>query len=383
LDDRDDRGRLRLDASFARGGPAAPGWLPEGPGVLPARLSSSSGLLPLETLGAVGPSADLRTIVGAKTSGSGVLMVMQEAEPNAEAIAAIHRRFLAAPQATMPEIVRWLDGVRRAAGAGWPRRCVEVRRGDLHQRLLEDPFTERAFRKPRGYAGDAVMLDHIYDHASILPEVERATPIGRGVRGFSVTDCLPSRAVRWRRELVARQLKGLVEQRGSIDVLAFPCGHLRELELLDERHRRHVRFVAADADPEALAEVARAYRGREAVACREMTVKQLLGRDGDSLGRFDFVYALGLLDYMPGRSVERVVQRLWTLVRPKGRFLTANFSIDTAITSYMEAFMDWWLAYRTTSQVRLWAAGLGAVARWETFEDPWRQVIYLACQRQP
>src|SRR5215471_14831280 len=32
----------------------------------------------------------------------------------------------------------------------------------LHRMALEDPFTERAFSKPRGYAGDAVMLDYIY-----------------------------------------------------------------------------------------------------------------------------------------------------------------------------------------------------------------------------
>jgi hypothetical protein len=32
----------------------------------------------------------------------------------------------------------------------------------LHKIALEAPFTERAFSKPRGYAGDAVMLDYIY-----------------------------------------------------------------------------------------------------------------------------------------------------------------------------------------------------------------------------
>src|SRR3954471_21861081 len=36
--------------------------------------------------------------------------------------------------------------------------------------LPQDPFTYRAFSKPRGYAGDAVMMDYIYG----LGEAEQA-----------------------------------------------------------------------------------------------------------------------------------------------------------------------------------------------------------------
>ena len=32
----------------------------------------------------------------------------------------------------------------------------------LHSLLQEDPYTDRANKKPRGYAGDAVMLDYMY-----------------------------------------------------------------------------------------------------------------------------------------------------------------------------------------------------------------------------
>ena len=39
------------------------------------------------------------------------------------------------------------------------RLCLEH---PLRQLLHEDPFTYRAFAKPRGYAGDAPLLDFIY-----------------------------------------------------------------------------------------------------------------------------------------------------------------------------------------------------------------------------
>src|SRR5579872_2044960 len=37
----------------------------------------------------------------------------------------------------------------------------------LSQIVLEDPYSRRAYEKPRGYAGDAVMLDYIYRPSSM------------------------------------------------------------------------------------------------------------------------------------------------------------------------------------------------------------------------
>src|SRR6185436_19111629 len=44
----------------------------------------------------------------------------------------------------------------------WKTVCEEARQHSLHDLLLESPFTRRAYSKPRGYAGDAVLMDLIY-----------------------------------------------------------------------------------------------------------------------------------------------------------------------------------------------------------------------------
>lgn len=47
----------------------------------------------------------------------------------------------------------------------------------LHALVQQDPFTHRAASKPRGYAGDAVMMDYIYE--SRAPE--GTSEVGRAV----------------------------------------------------------------------------------------------------------------------------------------------------------------------------------------------------------
>ncbi len=60
----------------------------------------------------------------------------------------------------------------------WLEELVPIcRRHRLQTLLLEDPHTRRAFEKPRGYAGDAEMLDYVYFR--ILPA--QSSVVGRHV----------------------------------------------------------------------------------------------------------------------------------------------------------------------------------------------------------
>ena len=110
----------------------------------------------------------------------------------------------------------------------WPRyarACLDHRICDL---LHQDPFTYRAFSKPRGYAGDAVMMDYIYGWGETTQAARHATPLGRAI--FQYMDTRPSaRAVRYRRRLIATLIDRIAE-RGGTRVLALASGHLREVE---------------------------------------------------------------------------------------------------------------------------------------------------------
>ena len=211
--------------------------------------------------------------------------------------------------------------------------------------LFEDPFTHRAFNKPRGYAGDAVLLDLIYSREERWPVPEGTSEVGRQI--FDYTTTAPAaEGVRARRGFIADTLDHLVEETPRPHVLSIAAGHLREAILSAAVKRRKLgRFVALDQDTRSLEEVDRCYScyGVEVVPA---TIRHLLTQK-IHLGRFDLVYSMGLLDYVQQPVAQRLVEAMFQMLRPRGKLLVANFLPGIRDLGYMESYMDWKLIYRT------------------------------------
>jgi hypothetical protein len=242
--------------------------------------------------------------------------------------------------------------------------------------LHQDPFTYRAFSKPRGYAGDAVMMDYIYGLGDARPAYDDATPMGRAI--FAYMGTRPSaRAVRYRRQLLASIIDDAVS-RGGRAVFALAAGHLREAELSRAVQAGQVaRFVAMDQDEASLAVVARDY-ARLGVQAVPGSVRRILARK-DPLGQFDVVYAAGLYDYLAAPVAAALTSRLFDMTRPGGTLLVPNFRAGARDTGYMEAFMDWDLIYRDHDAMAALAAGLpsDAVHAFDIFDDEDRTITFL------
>jgi SAM-dependent methyltransferase len=226
----------------------------------------------------------------------------------------------------------------------WSDFVTVCRSHPLIELLHLDPFTGRAYRKPRGYAGDAVMMDYIYgreEHWDRPP----ADPIGHHV--FDFTTAAPaSEGVRARRAFIASFIDRLAEEVRGPHILAIAAGHLREANLSAAvRRRRTGRFVALDADAESMTEVQKCYArfGVETVTAsfRRLLVKQ------NGTGEFDLVYSTGLFDYLNEKAGRRLVTSMFQMLRPGGSLIVANFLPGIRDIGYMEAFMDWNLIYRT------------------------------------
>lgn len=238
----------------------------------------------------------------------------------------------------------------------------------LRQIVHQDPFTYRAFSKPRGYAGDAVMMDYIYGLGEASRAAQDATPLGRAI--FAHMSTRPSaRAVRYRRRLLAA-LIDRTASRGGDSVFALAAGHLREVEISHAmRAGRIATFVAMDQDAESLEVVERDY-ARLGVRAVNGSVRRILSGKADP-GQFDFVYAAGLYDYLGAPVAAALTRKLFEMTRPGGTLLVPNFKTGARDTGYMESFMDWRLIYRDHDDMRALAAALPQelVGTAEIFDD--------------
>ncbi|WP_166820404.1 class I SAM-dependent methyltransferase [Thalassoroseus pseudoceratinae] len=214
--------------------------------------------------------------------------------------------------------------------------------------LHEDPFTHRAFYKPRKYAGDAVMLDYIYGQEDYWPLPE-CTALGKQI--FDYTTLAPASAgVRARRGYIADVLDLAAFETTRPHVLSIASGHFREAEMSAAiRRRRFGRVVALDADPQSLNEVETRY-GRYGVETIAEPLMSLLKGTVDA-GRFDLIYSLGLFDYLNEKIGRRLVTKAFEMLRPGGRLIVANFLPGIHDIGYMEAIMDWKLIYRTRQEM--------------------------------
>ena len=225
----------------------------------------------------------------------------------------------------------------------WSHCVKQIRDSSLLELVHQDPFTHRAFTKPRGYAGDAVMMDYIYGvEEDWTPP--NSSALGAGVFQYT-TSAAASAGVRSRREFIAEKLDEVARTTMSPDVLAIACGHLREASMSSAvRRGKFGRFVASDADAESLGEVDRAY-GRLGVSTQIADIRKMLTGKLD-FGTFDLVYSTGLYDYLNEKIGKRLTYHLFSMLKPGGKLVVANFLPTIDDIGYMEACMDWFLIYR-------------------------------------
>ncbi len=263
-----------------------------------------------------------------------------------------------------------------AQPAEWAQFVTHCRSHRLLSLLHRDPFTHRAFSKPRGYAGDAVMMDYIYGREERWAPPE-ADDVGTHIFNFT-TQAPASEGVRSRRAYIAARIDRLAEEKRRPHILSIASGHLREANLSAAiRRRKTGRIVALDADPLSLAEVRDSY-SCFGVETYNASFREMIGSKSRT-GEFDFVYSTGLFDYLNQRTARRLVTGMFNMLRPGGVLLVANFLPGVRDIGYMETFMGWDLIYRSRIEMMDLTLGIPEedVKEVTVHSEEFRNIVFL------
>jgi extracellular factor (EF) 3-hydroxypalmitic acid methyl ester biosynthesis protein len=214
--------------------------------------------------------------------------------------------------------------------------------------IHQDPFTNHCYVKPRGYAGDAELLDYLY---GVVEAPTGTTELGRSIFHHMMAQ-QGALSVRSRGKILAQLIDETAERCRQPRILSIACGHLREgVHSKALMSGKIGEFVALDQDADSLAHVQRVY-GDKGVRTVNASVKSILSGKTQFEG-FDFVYAAGLYDYLNERVATRLTRIMFDMLAPGGRVLVANFAPVLPEVGYMETFMDWKLIYRTAEEMAL------------------------------
>lgn len=283
-------------------------------------------------------------------------------------------------QSVLDEFVAWLARERtRRTSQEWSALCRVVAGHRMADLLRTEPITARGRNKPRGYAGDAVIMDLIYGMGD--------PPLHDGMSRALHTGILQRpamRGARWRRQAIRERVDGLARERPGARVASLAAGHLREAEdSIALRKGALSRYWALDQDRESLAQVSRDY-GKFGVRGAPEHVRDIIGRGGLRQAPLDLITSTGLYDYLPDRTARPLTSALLRSLTPGGRLLTANVTPQFHDAGYFEAVMDWPLIQRNAHHMLalLEPSVLPHVADIHLFQDPDRVIIFLAATRQ-
>ncbi|MGD9251592.1 MAG: class I SAM-dependent methyltransferase [Desulfobacterales bacterium] len=233
-------------------------------------------------------------------------------------------------------------------------------RKQLWHFLMCSPFMARTNLKPRGYSGDSVMMKMLYDN-----QYEGRSTFAKLMHKHP-NEHPAAQAVRNRRHLIAKMLSelksgGPKNPGRKIRVLSVACGPAFELQdvLTSAQDCARFHFTLLDQDKSALSEAAaliatieKKFNTKIEVELLNESVRTMLATPKlDKMwGQFDYIYSMGLFDYLTPPVARAVIEKLYQILKKGGAMVVGNFHISNASRYYMEYWLDWVLYYRTEQE---------------------------------
>ncbi len=247
----------------------------------------------------------------------------------------------------------------------------------IYEVLKTEPTVAQSQSKPRGYAGDADLIDYFY---RLRGCDMRTSYRDRELHNIAI-DNSSGASVRWRAKHLSELFAERKAKKGEkISCLSVASGHIREISYLHNPQEIFERFIALDQDNTSNDEARRSHP-HDFLHIIDKSISYII-KDGLKEQEFDFVYSAGLFDYLNEKLAAKLIQKLYANVSEGGILLVPNFAKGILERGYMDIFMDWKLIYRNETQMLELAETAGVPAdKIRLYRDPMCNVIYMRMEK--
>ncbi len=261
-------------------------------------------------------------------------------------------------------------------------------RTQIRHIIDQSAILKRTNDKPRGYIGDSEMMNMIYAGGYVGD-----TSFSKILYKYSI-DHDGAQAVRNRRSFISNQVKQIYtkksnENNNRLRIMSVACGPFRELEdfFSDTTELSESEFVLLDQDELAIKDARTTIRQVEKniglrldVTFLQDSIRTVISeKDLDNrIGKFDFIYSMGLFDYLTLLVGRIVMKKLFSLLKPGGTILVGNYHYQNPSRYYMEYWHDWVLYYRNEEEFKQLLKGLDVQDYSISFEESKSQMFLTA-----
>ncbi len=233
--------------------------------------------------------------------------------------------------------------------------------------ILSSPVNHRAYFKPEGYPGDYETIRLIHQDG-----FTGTTPFAKLMNYYTVS-VSAAMVARKRTEYLAERIRAFVERspKERVEILSIACGPALEMDLLMKRHPRvtdRISLTLLDQEIHAL-QFAQdnlyaqriTHESTMKIELIHSGIEGLLRRAAEKqhLSQFDLVYAFGLFDYFDRQVARFVIRHVLSMIAPGGMLIVSNVSLDgLEHRTYAEYGLEWYLVYRSRSDMEDLAAGM-------------------------
>jgi hypothetical protein len=228
-------------------------------------------------------------------------------------------------------------------------------REQLSPIIHQAPFSNRAYNKPRGYAGDFEMMNQLYRNALEGPNL-----FARALHHYFINEPA-GQAVRNRKDYLIQKIHetlNLCKDKPKVRILSVASGPARELQDLIKSLPAdcpHIELHLIDQDEESLKgaqfEIRRmGHHEKVTLKMVHASIKQIIVQ-GVPQKDYDLIYSAGLFDYFSDPVAQTAASRLYDAAAPKGTVVIGNFSLHNPTLPLMNMAWDWHLIYRSAQDL--------------------------------